>query len=146
MKSVSPYLNFPGTTEEAFAFYRSVFGGDYLGVVRFRDLDPEGTPEADLDKIAHIALPLAQDSVLMGTDALESQGQALTAGNSSYIMLEAESAGEAARLFDALAAGGRTHMPLQQTGWAERYGVCADRFGVQWMVNYTGGAGRAQGA
>jgi PhnB protein len=140
MKTVNPYLNFPGNTEEAFGFYRSVFGGDFLGVVRFRDFgdNPMSVPESDQDKIAHIALPLGEDTILMGTDALESLGHALTPGNNFYITLEAETEGEADRLFDALSAGGRVEMPLGRTEWAEKYGSCADKFGVQWMVSYTG--------
>ena len=140
MKSANPYLNFPGNTEEAFTFYRSVFGGDFLAVVRFRDFGDNamGAPESELDRIAHIALPLGETNILMGTDVLGSQGQSLTMGNNFYITLEPESAEEAERLFGSLSGGGRVEMPLQQTEWAEKYGACADRFGVQWMVSYTG--------
>ena len=140
MNAVNPYLNFNGNTEEAFNFYRSVFGGEFLGVLRFRDFGESGmrVPEGDQDKIAHIALPLSKDTVLMGTDALESHGRTLMVGNNVYFNLEAESDEEAERLFNALSAGGRTEMPLQKTEWAEKYGICADKFGVQWMVNYTG--------
>jgi PhnB protein len=140
MKAVNPYLNFNGNTEEAFAFYRSVFGGDFFGLIRYRDFGDNamGAPDSDLDKIAHVALPLGKDNLLMGTDVLESQGQGFSVGNNVYIHLEADSAEDADRLFSGLAAGGQTQMPLQQTEWAEQYGVCADRFGVQWMVSYTG--------
>jgi PhnB protein len=140
MKTANPYLNFNGNTEEAFTFYKSVFGGEFLAVVRFKDFGDSSmqVPENELDKIAHIALPLGKDNVLMGTDALESLGQSLKAGNNFYITLEAESAEEAEKLFNALSAGGRVEMPLQKTGWAEKYGSCEDRFGVHWMVGYTG--------
>lgn len=140
MKSANPYLNFEGNTEEAFAFYRSVFGGDFLGVIRFRDFHGQamGIAEADLDKIAHIALPLGPNNTLMGTDVLPSMPTKLQAGNNFYIMLQAESAAEAEQLFGALSAGGAVEMPLQQTEWAEQYGVCRDRFGIQWMIDYTG--------
>lgn len=146
INQVSPYLNFSGNTEEAFRFYRSVFGGDFLGVMRFRDLADSdmNVPEADLDKIAHIALPLG-NAMLMGTDTLESVGQSLTVGNNSYIYLEMGSAAEAERIFVALSAGGKVEMPVQPTSWAEAYGVCKDKLGVQWMVSYTGSAA-AQGA
>lgn len=138
MKAVNPYLNFAGNTEEAFTFYRSVFGGEFLAVIRFKDFDdnPMGVPDNELDKIAHIALPLGQGSVLMGTDVLESWP--LTVGNNFYVTLEPENEEEAERLFDKLSAGGRSEMPLQKTEWAEKYGTCADKFGIQWMVNYTG--------
>lgn len=141
MKSVNPYLNFAGNTEEAFRFYQTVFGGE-LQTVRFKDFPDNsmGVPEADLDKIAHIALPLRNGSMLMGTDTLESFGQELTAGNNFSITLEAESAEEAETLFNALADGGEVGMPLAKTEWAEQYGMCTDKFGIQWMVNYTGDA------
>lgn len=140
MKAVNPYLNFNGNTEEAFDFYRSVFGTEYIHVARFRDFADNGmgVAEKDLDKIAHIGLPLGGGSVLMGTDVVESMGKPLTMGNNVYITLEPETGEEAERLFGALAADGSTEMPLQQTEWAEKYGSCVDRFGVQWMVNYTG--------
>lgn len=121
MKTANPYLNFNGNTEEAFTFYKSVFGGEFLAVVRFKDFGDSSmqVPENELNKIAHIALPLGKDNVLMGTDALESMGQSLEAGNNFYITLEAESAEEAEKLFNALSAGGQIEMPLQKTEWAE---------------------------
>jgi PhnB protein len=140
MKSANPYLNFNGNTEEAFTFYKSVFGGEFLAVIRFKDFggNQMGVPDSDLDKIAHIALPLGKGNLLMGTDVLESMPVKLTVGNNFYISLEPESGEEAKTLFDALSAGGRVEMPLQKTEWAEKYGSCADKFGVQWMVNYAG--------
>jgi PhnB protein len=141
MKTANPYLNFDGNTEEAFNFYRSVFGGDFLAVLRFTDFggNEMGVPASDLNKIAHIALPLGNGSMLMGTDVLKSMNMSLTVGHNFYITLEPETEQEAQSLFDALAAGGRIEMPLQKTQWAEKYGSCADKFGVQWMINYTGG-------
>lgn len=141
MKTVNPYLNFPGNTEEAFEFYRTVFGGDFLAVVRFKDFGEGGGMEMgpeDRDKIAHIALPLGNGHILMGTDALESMGQSLTFGNNSYIALEADTPEEADRVFSALSDQGGVEMELQKTQWAEKYGSCSDRYGVQWMVSYTG--------
>lgn len=140
MKSVNPYLNFAGNTEEAFHFYKSVFGGDFAMVARFRDFGggSMGVPEKDLDKIMHISLPLGKNAMLMGTDAMESMGQSLAAGNNFSISLETDSAAEAERLFARLSDGGRVDMPLGKTEWAERFGACADRFGVQWMLNYSG--------
>jgi PhnB protein len=139
MKSANPYLNFNGNTEEAFDFYRSVFGGEFQAVVRFKDFgDAMPVPEKERNKIAHVALPLGKHNVLMGTDVLESQGQALRVGNNFYITLEPENAQEAQNLFDKLASGGKIEMPLQQTEWADKFGICADRFGVQWMLDFTG--------
>ena len=140
MKGAHPYLNFPGNTEEAFNFYRSVFGGDFLGVIRFRDMggDSMGIPETDLDKIMHIALPIGGGTLLMATDTLESLGQRLDVGNNVYINLDVESTEEAERLFDGLKAGGNVEMPLAETDWAETFGICKDQYGVQWMINYAG--------
>lgn len=146
MKTANPYLTFAGNTEEAFTFYRSVFGGEFLGVLRFRDLgdNPMGVPEHELDRIAHIALPLAGGSVLMGTDVLEGWPP-ITLGNNVYTLLEAESAAEARRLYDGLSAGGRPEMPLEPTVWAELYGNCVDRFGIRWVVMYAGEVSLAAG-
>lgn len=153
MTSANPYLNFNGNTEEAFEFYKSVFGGEFITLVRFRDFEPDAgeeapkvgeeyegmqVAEADRDKIAHVALPLGDGNILMGTDSLESMGKSLSMGNNFYIALEAGDEGEAARVFDALSEGGNVEMALQKTEWAEKYGSLVDRFGVQWMVSYTG--------
>lgn len=138
MKSVNPYLNFNGNTEEAFTFYQSVFGGDFPVVVRFKDLDDVNVPEEERDQIAHIALPLGPNHMLMGTDVLESDDRTLTIGNNFSITISAESAEEAANLFEALSDGGQVEMPLQETDWAEQFGHCVDKFGVRWMIDYTG--------
>jgi PhnB protein len=140
MKAVNPYLNFDGNAEEAFRFYKSVFGGDFAVVVRFREMGggPPGTPKDELERIAHIALPFAKDAMLMASDTLPSLGHTLTVGNNYSISLAPESADEAQRLFEGLSAGGKVAMPLQQTAWAEKFGTCEDRFGVHWMVSYAG--------
>lgn len=141
MKSVNPYLNFAGNTEEAFRFYQSVFGGE-LQIVRFKDFGSmEGAPplsEEDKNKIGHIALPLGGGNMLMGTDVLEAFGQKLTMGNNTYVSIETDSAAEAEGLFGKLSDGGKVEMPLAETEWAEKYGSLVDRFGVQWQFNYTG--------
>lgn len=139
MQAAHPYLNFKGNTEEAFNFYKSVFGGEFAMVVRFSDFggDAMGVPESEQHKIAHIALPLGQ-TMLMANDVVGRRGESLNVGNNVYITLTADSAAEAERLFDALADGGRVEMALQQTEWAEKYGICIDRFDIQWMVSYTG--------
>lgn len=139
MKAANPYLNFNGNTEEAFNFYKSVFGGE-LSLVRFSEFG-EGMgklSEEDQNKIAHISLPIGNSNVLMASDSLESMGYPLTVGNNFYITLETESAGESDRLFNELSAGGKIVMPLQKTEWAEKYGMFADKYGTQWMINYTG--------
>jgi PhnB protein len=141
MKSVNPYLNFPGTTEEAFAFYGRIFGTEPFGAVRYRDMGGSemGIQGAALDKIAHMAIPITKDTMLMGTDVVEGTNQSpVVPGNNFYIVIEAESAEEAHKLYDGLAAGGRKDMPLERTEWAERYGICTDKFSVQWMISFTG--------
>jgi PhnB protein len=139
MKAANPYLNFKGNTREAFEFYKSVFGGEFQAVLRFRDFGDNGmgVAEKDLDKIAHIALPLG-NGLLMGTDVVEGMPGTFTVGTNVYIALDPDSAAEADRLFNGLAAGGQVQMPLQQTEWAEKYGSLVDKFGVQWMVSYAG--------
>lgn len=140
MQFVAPYLNFKGNAEEALEFYRSVFGGEYTGIMRFRDFgdDAMGVSEADRDKIAHVSLPLVEGVGLMASDVVGPQADAFNPGNNVYIYLEADSAEEADRLFSALSEGGTVEMPLQSTVWAEKYGSCVDRFRVQWRVSFTG--------
>lgn len=140
MISANLYLNFPGNAEEAFTFYRQVFGGDFASLMRFRDFPDNsmGVAETELDKIAHIALPLGPHLLLMATDVVSSWGRPFERGNHCYITLETESVAQSERIFQALSSAGSVEMPLQETEWAEYYGICIDRFGVQWMVNYTG--------
>ena len=139
MKVANPYLNFPGNTEEAFEFYRSVFGGEFTNVTRFRDMgNGMGIAEEDLDRIANIGLPIGNGNILMATDTVKGFGKPLNPGNNFYVALEADSAEEAETTFGKLAEGGTVEMPLQQVEWAETYGSLKDRFGVQWMVMYTG--------
>lgn len=140
MKSANVYLNFAGNAEEAFNYYRQVLGTDLVGgVLRFRDFPDTGgdlSPE-DGAKVAHLALSFG-DSMIMASDVLEAFGQTVRTGNNYYISLECDSADEAARIFNGLAAGGSVEMPLDRTAWAEAYGICTDKFGIQWMVGYTG--------
>jgi PhnB protein len=139
VKAVNPYLNFDGNATEAFEFYRGVFGGDYVQVLRYRDFPGGmGIEGPDLDRIAHIALPMGDGHVLMATDVAGSQADGFAVGSNVYITLEPDDAVEAVALFDGLSAGGTTEMPLQRTEWAELYGSCVDPFGVRWMVSYTG--------
>ena len=129
---------FHGTTEEAFNFYKSVFGGEFTYLQRFKDApEAEKLPAADGEKIMHVSLPLGKDLVLMGTDALESMGQKLTIGNNFYISVGAESKEEADKLFEKLSAGGKVEMSMQDTFWGAYFGTSADKFGIQWMIDFT---------
>jgi len=141
MSKVSTYLNFTNKTEEAFNFYKSVFGGEFMGVIsRFGDIPPsEGMPpvaEADKNLVMHIVLPILGGHLLMGTDAPESMGFRVNFGNNVYIMLEPDSRPETQHLFKALSAGGKVEQDLQDMFWGDYYGSCKDKFGVQWMFNY----------
>jgi PhnB protein len=137
---VSTYLNFPGTTEEAFTFYRSVFGGGFNGPIhRFADIPPQpGQPpmsDADKQMVMHIELPILGGHVLMGTDAPESMGFKCVGGSNTYINLEPDTRAEADRLFAGLSAGGKVEMPMQDMFWGAYFGSFTDRFGINWMVN-----------
>lgn len=141
MARTSTYLNFPRQTEEAFNFYKSVFGGDFSsgGIARFSDIPPmEGAPalaEADKNLVMHIELEITGGHILMGTDAPESMGFTVNFGNNVHINLEPDTRAETKRLFEALSQGGKVTMELQDMFWGAYYGSCTDKYGVQWMVN-----------
>ena len=137
MISVNPYLNFNGNTEEVFNFYKSVFGGEFLSLIRFKDIPDYGKmPEVDKNKLMHIALPLGNGIDLMASDTLESMGQKHIAGNNFSIALHTESKEEADRLFNALSEGGNVELPINDVPWGAYFGMLNDKFGIKWMVNY----------
>jgi len=139
MPTLNPYLNFPGNTEEAFNFYKLVFGGDFAGgVFRFKDT-PDGNKlsESEQQKVMHIALPIGKGNMLMATDTLESMGHKVTPGTNFHLSIEAESKDEAEKIFNALSNGGKVTMPLADAFWGAYFGMLTDKFGMQWMVNYT---------
>jgi PhnB protein len=139
MATINPYLNFNGNTEEAFNFYKSVFGGEFAAVMRFGDAPPcDEMPvaETDKDKIMHIALPIGDGNLLMATDMLDSMGQTLIEGNNYSISINAESRAEADKLFSGLSTGGKVEMPLADAFWGDYFGMLQDKFGVRWMVSY----------
>ena len=138
MTKLNPYLNFDGTCEEAFLFYQSVFGGEFMGGI-FRMGDAPGTENLtteEKNKVMHIALPIGND-LLMGSDIIQGMGQTLTMGDNNLISIFPDSREEADRLFSELAAGGKIIMPLQDQFWGDYYGNFMDKFGVAWMINYT---------
>ena len=137
MKAVNPYLNFNGNTEEAFNFYKSAFGGEFATIMRFKD-SPEAanTAPEDQNKLMHIALPIGNGNMLMGTDALESKGQKLRPGNNFHLSISAESDAETEKLFNALSAGGKVMVPLSKQFWGSYFGMFTDKFGVQWMISH----------
>ncbi len=140
MAKVSTYLNFRRETEEAFNFYKSVFGGEFQGEIsRFRDIPPSeelpALPEEDRDLIMNIALPILGGHLLMGTDAPESMGFRVSFGNNVYITLQPDTREETLRLFSVLSEGGQVEQELQDMFWGDYYGSLRDKFGVQWMFN-----------
>ena len=141
MSSVSTYLNFPRNTEQAFNFYKSVFGGDFQDgkIIRFGDMPPQDgmPPMAAEDKnlVMHVALPITGGHLLMGTDAPETMGFKLNYGNNMHINLQVDTRAETQKLFKALSAGGVVSMELADMFWGDYFGSCTDKFGVQWMFN-----------
>jgi len=140
MARVSTYLNFPGSTEQAFMFYRSVFGGEFNGPIhRFGEVPaaPDQPPlsEADSNLVMHVELPILGGHMLMGTDAPESMGFTVTHGNSVHINLEPDTRTETDKLFNALSVDATIDMPLQDMFWGGYFGSLTDRFGIRWMFN-----------
>jgi PhnB protein len=139
MASVATYLNFTRQTEEAFTFYKSVFGTEFLGVMRHRDVPvPEGQSgpaDEDEDLIINIALPILGGHLLMGTDAPESMGFTLNQGNNVYICLMPDTRAEADRLYAELSAGGQIEMAIGEQFWGDYFASFSDKFGVNWMIN-----------
>ena len=140
MAQTSTYLNFAGNTEEAFTFYKSVFGTEFIGdVTRHGDVPlPEGAPalsEADKRQIINVQLPILGGHLLMGTDIPESMGITLQQGNNVSICLHPDTRAEADALFAALSAGGRVEQPMAEMFWGDYFGTLVDRFGIQWMVD-----------
>lgn len=139
MASVGIYLNFDGTTEAAFEFYREVFGGDFASFMRMGEAPPApGRPAlsaAEENLIMHVELPILGGVSLMGTDMLESMGHTIEPGNNLTISLTPDSRDDVQRLFDALSEGGDDVVELQQMFWG-LWGTCRDRFGTRWMFNF----------
>ena len=141
MSRVSTYLNFPRNTEEAFNFYKSLFGGEFSsgGIARFSGIpQSDGMPpfaEADNNLVIHVELPITGGHMLMGTDAPETMGFNVNFGNNVHINLEPDTRTETKKLFNSLSAGGNITMDLQDMFWGAYFGSCTDKFGVQWMFN-----------
>jgi PhnB protein len=135
MAAINTYLNFNGNTEEAFNFYKSVFGGEFQTLQRMKETpDCDKLPADQQDKIMHVALPIGSN-ILMGTDVPPTM-PAVQFGTNSSICISPDSEEEATRLFNALGEGGNIGMPLQKMFWGDLFGFFTDKFGVQWMVNY----------
>ena len=134
MARVSTYLNFMGNTEEAFEFYRSVFGGEFLGPIQ-RMGDTGAVPADEADKVMHIELETLGGHVIMGTDMLKSMGHELRVGNNTTINLEPDTRAEADRLFGLLSDGGSDAVGMMDMAWGAYWGCCLDRYSIRWMIN-----------
>lgn len=139
MANINPHINFNGNAEEAFLFYKSVFGGEFSRIVRFKELSGPDFPvqEKEADKIMHIALPIGT-SVLMANDVPEIMGRTNENENRSKIVISAESKEEADKLFNGLSAGGQIEMPIDDSPWGSYFGMFRDKYGIEWMVEYDG--------
>ena len=135
--SLSTYLTFDGNCREVFEFYRSVFGGEFTSFQTFADAPPDmPVPESEKDRVMHVSLPIGS-SVLMGSDSASGFGPPVVVGNNFSIAVDVESRERCDELFAALSAGGSVLMPLQETFWGAYFGLWTDKFGINWMVNYT---------
>ena len=134
---LNPFLSFSGTAEEAMNFYKSVLGGKMLTVSKFGD-SPHGAdmPEADKNKIMHMALKLNDGTMLMACDSIESMGGPVVEGTNISLSLHPTSETEADRLYNGLSEGGKKTMPMQKTFWNAYFGMFSDKFGINWLINY----------
>jgi PhnB protein len=139
MAQINPYLNFNGNCEEAFNFYKSVFGGEFPMISRYSDMpSAEGQEPMNVDgeKIMHVSLPISKETVLMGSDIGGEWAKHSVVGNNIQLSVNADSEEEADRIFKSLSEGGRVTMPLEKTFWGALFGMFIDKFGIYWMVNY----------
>lgn len=138
MASINPYIHFNGNAEEAFSFYKSVFGGDFARVARFKDLATVEHPiaENEANKIMHIALPIGNNNVLMGSDTPEFMGKHNENETRSKISISVESKEEGDKIFNGLSAGGQIEMPIADSPWGSYFGMFRDKYGIEWMVSF----------
>jgi PhnB protein len=137
MALINPHINFNGNAEEAFNFYKSVFGGEFAKIMRFKDLSSPEFPvaENEANKIMHIALPIGK-SILMANDVPEILGRTNERENRSKIVISAESKEEADKLFNGLSVGGEIEMPISESPWGSYFGMFRDKYGIEWMVDF----------
>ena len=138
MTTLSPWINFNGNAEEAFTFYKSVFGGDFTSVIRFKDVagrDSE-VAEQDADKIMQIVLPIIGENTLIGNDVPEFMGKVSENENRSKIHVSVDSKEEAERIFNGLSAAGQVEVPMSDSPWGTYFGMFRDKYGIEWMVDF----------
>lgn len=137
MALINPHINFNGNAEEAFTFYKSVFGGEFTSVMRFKDIASDEFPvaEHEANKIMNIALPIGKN-FLLANDVPEFMGRTNENENRSKISISAESKEEALHLFNGLSAGGQIEMPMEESPWGSYFGGFRDQYGIEWMVSF----------
>jgi PhnB protein len=138
MATTNTYLNFNGNCEEAFTFYKAVFGGDFNYIGRFNEMPPQAEnpmSEADGNRIMHVSLPIGS-SILMGSDTGGEWASSFKQGNNFSVSITADSKEEADRLFNGLTDGGTITMPLNETFWGDYFGMFVDKFGINWMISF----------
>lgn len=138
MATINPYIHFNGNAEEAFTFYKSVFGGEFAKIMRYKELSGPDFPiaENDANRLMHITLPIGKANMLMGSDVLEVMGHVTEADNRNTISVSAESREEADKLFAGLSEGGKVEMPIADGPLGSYFGMFADKYGIQWMVDF----------
>jgi PhnB protein len=138
MPQINPYIHFNGNAEEAFTFYKSVFGGEFANVSRFKEFSNPEHPvsEKEADKIMHIALPIGKNSLLMGSDTPEFMGKHNENETRSKIAITAESKEEADKLYNGLSADGKVEMPIGDSPWGSYFAMFRDKYGIEWMIDF----------
>jgi len=138
MALINPYIHFNGNAEEAFTFYKSVFGGEFTKMMRYKDVSSPEFPvaENDADRLMHVVLPIGKSNALMGSDVLEIMGHVTENDNRNTISISAESREEADKLFNGLSEGGSVEMPIANGPLGSYFGMFADKYGIEWMVDF----------
>lgn len=137
MLKLNPYLNFTGNCEEAFNFYKSVFGGEFSYIGRFKDMPADYKVDpSETEKIMHISLPMGEGNILMGSDVPASMADTYRLGSNISLTVSPDSENEAQRIFNQLSEGGIVTMPLDKTFWGSLFGMLTDKYGINWMVDY----------
>lgn len=139
MATINPYLTFNGNCEEAFNFYKSVFGGEFGYMGRFNEMPPmdgKPVPAEEGQKIMHVSLPISKETILMGSDTSAAFGQTHEPGTNFSISITAGSKAEADKLFNGISSGGNVTMAMDKTFWGSYFGMCTDKFGIAWMMSF----------
>ncbi len=139
MATVNPYINFNGNCEEAFNYYKSVFGGEFITKDRFSDMPPKEGMElsaADMNKIMHVSLPISKETLLMGSDVGGEWASGIVVGNNITISITADTKEQADHFFNSLSEGGKVSMPMDLTFWGSYFGMYTDKFDINWMISF----------